>query len=195
MVAEKIAPFRKAQQNILFPVWACASEGRTEVGTIAVVNQGGNDAMSNCAMCTIAAIAGTDSATIARILRVNGQSDDHLARGLGVGGDGQAQQQGVLNQMIHFVEALMKHRGLDVKGYQYGFPGGERQGYKKPYPDQDIHANKSTRDFIRRLGIPDSGDRRIWGALELCHDYRTGKTRGVSRLPGQHGWNNSARSI
>jgi hypothetical protein len=100
------------------------------MGTVAVVNLGGNDAMSNCAMCTIAAIAGTDSATIARVLHVNGQSDDHLAAGLGVGGHGQAQQQGVLNRMIHFVEALMRHKGLNVKGYQYGFPGGEKQGYK-----------------------------------------------------------------
>jgi hypothetical protein len=100
------------------------------MGGVAIVNQGGRDAMSNCAMCTIAAIAGTDSAVIAQVLHVNGQSDEHLAAGLRVGGDGQAQQQGVLNNMIHLIEALMLHKGQPVKGYQYGFPGGERQGYK-----------------------------------------------------------------
>lgn len=74
------------------------------------------DRMSNCAMCTIAAVVGSDTAVIARVLNVDGQSDDHLARGSRVGGEGKAQQQGVLNCMIRLVVRMFAHLGVEVKG-------------------------------------------------------------------------------
>ena len=88
------------------------------------VNQGNNkDAMSNCAMRTIAAIAGTNTSVLGRVLdpdnsRGRGQSDSHLAAGLGVGGDGSAQLQGVLNSLCHFVEQLMAHKRIIVLSFE-----------------------------------------------------------------------------
>ena len=126
------------------------------------VNQGGTDAMSNCAMCTIAAIVGKNTVDVATFLGAKGQSDEHLAAALKAEGWGKVQQQAALNGMIREVERMMLHNGSAIKGYQFGFPGH----YKNLVEVKDYMRKK-------KVGTPFA----VWG-------YQTKEMEGL----GAH-WN------
>ena len=90
------------------------------------VNHGaGAQQTANCAMCSLAGVLGTTTATIQTMLSASGQSDDHLATALGHGAlIGSAQQQAVMNSMIRFVQQASRHAsyaGAPLYGYQFGF--------------------------------------------------------------------------
>lgn len=91
------------------------------------VNHGGSRwGMSNCAMCTIAAIVGhqANTADIARVINVRGQFDDHLATGFGHDSlEGMAQLQAILNSMIELIVRMKAFKSKQVNGSQYGVPG------------------------------------------------------------------------
>lgn len=75
-------------------------------------------------MCTIAAVVGTDSSTVAKVINATGQSDDALAAAFGLGDAwGREQLQGVINRMIDLMTRMFAHLGRPMKGYQFGVPG------------------------------------------------------------------------
>ncbi len=91
------------------------------------VNHGSaEDKVSNCAMCTIAAIVGTDTGRIAKVLEQNGQSDAHLARGFNVAGMSMVELPKVLQKMMALVKQMKAFKNTKVNCEQFGFPDGYR---------------------------------------------------------------------
>lgn len=80
-----------------------------------------DDVLSNCAMCSMAAVLGTDTNVIEELLHARGQSENALIEAFGYDGlSGAEQHQQVMNSMIGFVRSVFKSMGKTVDGYQFG---------------------------------------------------------------------------